>query len=59
MLHPDNLAILNFKIAKATYMIGPYTSRKKATSDKNIGSKSAYWYKHKPTEGPNHLPEFQ
>ena len=59
MLHPDDLTFLNFQIAVATHMIGPYTSRKRAAPDNNIGSKSAYRYKHGPTEVPNHLPEFQ
>ena len=35
-LHPDDLTLLNFKIAVATHMIGPYTSRKKAVPDNNI-----------------------
>ena len=41
MLHTDDLTLLNFKIAVATHMIGPYTSRKKAALDNNIGSKRA------------------
>ena len=55
-LHPDDLTLLNFKIAVATHMIWPYTSRKKAVPDNNIWSKWAYRYKHEPTDIPNHLP---
>ena len=41
-LHPDDLNLLNFKIAVATHMIRPYTSRMRAAPDNNIGSKRAY-----------------
>ena len=59
MLHSDDLTLLNFKVAVATHMIRPYSSRKRAVPDNNIGSKRTYQYKHEPTEVPNHLPEFQ
>ena len=42
MLHPDDLTLLNFKIAATTYMICTYTSRKRAAPDNNIGSKRTY-----------------
>ena len=42
MLHPDNLTLLNFNIAVATYMIGSYTSKKRAAPDNNIRSKMVY-----------------
>ena len=42
MLHPDDLTLLNFKIAVATHMMGPYTGRKRAAPDNNIESKRAY-----------------
>ena len=45
-LHPDDLNLLNFKIAVATHLIKPYTSRMRAAPDNNIGSKNAYQYKH-------------
>ena len=53
------LTLLNFKVAVATYMIGPYTSRKRATQGNKIELKRGYRYKHEPTEVPNYLPEFQ
>ena len=59
MLHPDNMTLLNFNIAVATHMIGPYTRKKRATLDNNIRSKRVYRDKHEPTEAPNQLPEFQ
>ena len=59
MLHPDDQTLLNFKIAVTTHMIEPYTSRKRAAPDNNIGSKRIYRYEHEPTETPDHLPEFQ
>ena len=59
MLHPDHLTFLNFKITVAAIMIRPYTSRKKATPNNNIGSKRVYRCKHERTKVPNHLPEFQ
>ena len=42
MLHLDNLTLLNFNIAVATYMIGSYTSKKRAAPDNNIRSKRVY-----------------
>lgn len=59
MLHPGNLTLLDFKIAVATHMIGPYTSRKRAAPENNAGSKKAQRYKHDSNEIPCHLPEFQ
>ena len=50
MLHPDDLALLNFKIAVVTHLIGPYTSRKRDAPDNNIRSKRAYRDKHETTE---------
>ena len=57
--YTHDLTLLNFKVAVATHMIRPYSSRKRAVPDNNIGSKMTYQYKHEPTEVPNHLPEFQ
>ena len=59
MLNPDDLTLLNLKVAVPTQMIGPYTSKKRVTRNNTMGSQRAYRYKHEPTEVPNHLPEFQ
>ena len=41
MLNPDDLTLLNLKIAVPTQMIGPYTSKKRATRNNTMGSQRA------------------
>ena len=41
MLQTGDLILLNFEIAVATHMIGPYSSRKRGASDNNIKPKRA------------------
>ena len=59
MVHPADPTLLDFKIAVATNIIGPYTSGKRAAPESNIGSIRAYRYKHEPTEVSDHLSDYQ
>ena len=59
MLHPNDLTLLDFKTIIATYLIGRYTSRSRATTDGETGSQRKYQYQFEPNHLPLYLPEFQ
>ena len=59
MLHPDDITLLNFKIAIATHLIGPYTNRSRCHPENKAGTKRKYRYQFQPDDIPTHLPEFK
>ena len=44
MMHPNDLIALDFKTIVTTYLIGKYTSRRRAPRDDKTGSKRKYQY---------------
>ena len=59
MMHPNDLALLNFKTIVSTYLIGRYTSQSRAPPYGKTDSKRKYQYQFEQGNLPPHLTEFK
>ena len=59
MMHPNDFALLDFKIIVSTYLIGRYTSRSRAPPYDKKGSKRKYQYQLEQDNLPSNLQEFE